>query len=112
MYSCVQLCLAAWFLVVQTSIAYNQIWILSSNLYVMSCLCRVHYKTDNNLVLTLDKTIIMKFITKNSLHSTVHIGHKEKCMLETVNTEFLGLQIDTHINWKNHIEEMIPKLTH
>jgi hypothetical protein len=31
----------------------------------------------NNLVLNLEKTNIMKFITKNSLHSTLHIGYKE-----------------------------------
>ena len=28
-----------------------------------------------------------------------------------MNTKFLGLQIDNHINWKNHIEENIPKLS-
>jgi len=28
-----------------------------------------------------------------------------------VNTKFLGLQIDNHINWKNHIEETIPTLS-
>ena len=27
-----------------------------------------------------------------------------------MNTKFLGLQIDNHVNWKSHIEEMIPKL--
>ena len=53
----------------------------------------------------------MKFITKTSSHSTVHIGYTEKYILETVNTEFLGLQIDNHMNWKSHIEEMIPKVS-
>jgi len=52
----------------------------------------------------------MKFITKNSSHSTVHIGMQEKCVEETVNTKFLGLQIDNHIKWKNYID-MIPELT-
>ena len=61
----------------------------------------------NNLVLNLDKMNITKFITKNSSHSTLHIGFKEKYIEETVNTKFLGLQIDNHINWMNHIEEMI-----
>jgi hypothetical protein len=28
-----------------------------------------------------------------------------------VSTKFLCLQIDNHINWKNHIEEMVPKLS-
>jgi hypothetical protein len=32
----------------------------------------------NNLVLNLDKTNILKLITKNSSHSTLRIGYKEK----------------------------------
>jgi len=48
----------------------------------------------------------MKFLTKNSSHSTFHAGYKEK----TVNTKFLGLQIDTYLNWRDHIEQIIPKL--
>jgi hypothetical protein len=53
---------------------------------------------------------IMKSVTKNSSHSTSYIGYKEKYISKAVNTKFLGLQIDNHINWKNHTEEMIPKL--
>jgi len=53
----------------------------------------------------------MKFITKNSAHSTLLIGYKEEYMEQTVNTKFLGLQIDNHINWKSHTEEIIPKLS-
>ena len=64
----------------------------------------------DNLVLTLDKMNIMKFTTKNSSHSTLHNGYKEKYMEDTVNTKFLGLQIDNHTNWKNHTEQMIPML--
>ena len=30
---------------------------------------------------------------------------------KTGNTKFLGLQIDNHITWKHHIEQMIPKLS-
>jgi len=39
---------------------------------------------------------ILKLTTKNSAHSTVHLGYTEKYMEETVNTKFLGLQIDNH----------------
>jgi hypothetical protein len=28
-----------------------------------------------------------------------------------VNTKFLGLQIDNHLNWRKHIEQVIPKLS-
>jgi hypothetical protein len=54
---------------------------------------------------------IIKFIVKNSSHSTLDIGDKEKCIEETLKMNFLGLQLDNHINWKNHIEEMIPMLS-
>jgi len=50
------------------------------------------------LVLNLDKKNIMKFITKNSSHSTLCIGYKVKYRKATENTKFLGLQIDNHIN--------------
>jgi len=65
----------------------------------------------NKLVLNLDKIKKMKFITKNSSHSIVHTGYKEKYIEETVDTKFLGLQIDNHINWKNHIKETNLKLS-
>jgi len=53
----------------------------------------------NNFVLNLDKKNIMKFTTKNSSHSTLCIGYKEKYVKETENIKFLGLQTDNHINW-------------
>jgi hypothetical protein len=56
----------------------------------------------NNLVLNIDKTSIMQFITKHSSHSTLHIGYKEKYTEETAHTQFLDIQIDSHVNWKNY----------
>jgi len=53
----------------------------------------------------------MKFVTNNSSHSTLHTGYKEKCIGGRLNTKFLVLQIDNHLNWKNHIEQLIPKLS-
>ena len=50
----------------------------------------------------------MKFITKSSSHSTFHTGYKENYKEETGNTRFLGLRIVTYLNWKNHIEQIIP----
>ena len=53
----------------------------------------------------------MNFITKNSSHSTLHFGYKEKYIEETNNTKFLGSEIDNHIKWKNHIKQGISKLS-
>jgi hypothetical protein len=29
----------------------------------------------------------------------------------SVNTKFLGLQIDNHLNWQNHTNQLVPELT-
>jgi hypothetical protein len=44
-----------------------------------------------DLVLRLYRMIIMKFITKNSSHSTLHIGCKEKYIEKAENTTFFWL---------------------
>jgi len=48
----------------------------------------------------------MKFITKKSSHAAFHTGYKEKYKEETVNTIFLGLQIDTYLNWKKVLNKL------
>jgi hypothetical protein len=65
----------------------------------------------NELVLNLEKTNIMKFVTNNSPHCALNIGYKGKYIEETVNSKFLGLHLDNHLNWKDHIDQMIPKLS-
>jgi hypothetical protein len=54
---------------------------------------------------------VMKFITKHSAHSTLPIGYKQKYTEQTVNTKFLGLQTEKHINWKNHNAQVTPQLS-
>jgi hypothetical protein len=69
----------------------------------------IEWFTANKLVLNLDKTNTMKFIMNNSPCCALHIGYKEKYIEKMVKTKFLGLHIDNHLNWKNHIDQMIPK---
>jgi hypothetical protein len=38
-------------------------------------------------------------------------GYNEKYAEDTVNTKFLGSQIDNHLKWKNHIDRVIPTLS-
>ena len=52
---------------------------------------------------------VMKFITRNSSLSALCIGYKENYIEEVVNTKLLHLKIDNCVNWKNHLEQMIPK---
>jgi hypothetical protein len=50
----------------------------------------------SKLVLNLDKTDTMKFITNNLSQSTLLLGYKEKYVEEMANTKFCGLQIGNH----------------
>jgi len=65
----------------------------------------------NMLVLNLEKTNIMRSVTINQPYCALTINHKDKYIEEVVNLKFLGIQIDSHLNWKNHIDQMIPKLS-
>jgi hypothetical protein len=65
----------------------------------------------NKLVLNLEKTNIMKSVTNNSPDCAMTIGYKDKYREETVNSRFLGLHLENHLNWKDHIDQMIPKLS-
>jgi hypothetical protein len=40
-----------------------------------------------------------------SSRPTSSTGYNGKYIQESVNTIFLGLQIDNHLNWTNHIEK-------
>jgi hypothetical protein len=57
------------------------------------------------------KYSIIKLITKNSPQHTLSTCYKERYIEEAVNTKFLGLQIDNHLNWKNHSNQLVPKLS-
>jgi len=61
------------------------------------------------LVLNLEKTNIMKFVAINQPHFALTDCYKDKCIEEAVNLNFLGIQINSHLTWRNHIEQIIPK---
>ena len=65
----------------------------------------------NKLILNLEKTNVMTFVTKNLPHCALTIGHKDKYIKEVINTKFLGIHLDDHLHWNNHIDQIIPKLS-
>jgi hypothetical protein len=78
----------------------------SANLFLA---CMIEWFSANTLVLNLEKTNIMNLVTINLPYCVLAIGH-DKCMEGAVKLIFLGIQIDNHLNWKNHIDQIIPKL--
>jgi hypothetical protein len=47
----------------------------------------------------------------NPPYGALNIGYKNKYTEETVNSKFLGLHLDNHLNWKDHTDQMITKLS-
>jgi hypothetical protein len=62
------------------------------------------------LAINLDKPKI-KFITNNSPQCALNVGYNGKYIKELVNTKFLVLPINNHLNWANDIDKLIPKLS-
>jgi hypothetical protein len=53
----------------------------------------------------------MKFCTTNKNCANVSIRYVDKTIKEVETTKFLGLQVDNNLNWKIHIQYIIPKLS-
>jgi len=58
----------------------------------------------NQLVLNITKTNVIKFTPLN-------ISYTNYVLDEVNNTKFLGIHIDSHMNWKIHIEQISHKLS-
>jgi len=64
----------------------------------------IEWFSANKIVLNLEKTDILKFVTNNLPYCALSIGHKDKYIEEGVHLIFLGIRIDNHLNCKNHID--------
>jgi len=62
----------------------------------------------NSLSLNVDKTYFLQFRLQNSYE--VNIICDNKLIKETKNNKFLGLDIDSSLSWRNHIDQMMIKL--
>jgi hypothetical protein len=86
----------------------NRIFIEFSTTAKLVLAHMIEWFSAKELVLNLEKTNIMKSVTNNLLYCALTMGHKGKYIKEAVNLKFLGTQTDNHLNWKNHIEQIIP----
>jgi hypothetical protein len=63
------------------------------------------------LTLNFNKTQYLEFRTKNYYNVTTHINYDQKCITNTKEIKFLGLIIDDTLSWKQHIEQVINKMS-
>jgi hypothetical protein len=65
----------------------------------------------NKLVLNTSKTNIVKFAPKQSANLLLDISFDNIDMNEVSEIKFFGMQIDNILNWKSHVEYILPKLS-
>jgi len=59
----------------------------------------------------LMKTNIIKFSPSHFLRSQFITEHNNSTISEVPDTKFLDVQIDNYLNWKCHIDQILPKLS-
>jgi len=64
----------------------------------------------NSLILNFNKTHYMQFMIKPNLTVDIHITYKADIINSTSFTNFLGLNLDSTLSWKSHIEKLSSKL--
>jgi hypothetical protein len=65
----------------------------------------------NLLSINIKKTHFMQFTTKNKPKPYLKITHSNRQISNVSNITFLRIHINDTINWKNHIENILPKLS-
>jgi hypothetical protein len=59
----------------------------------------------------MEKTKIMKFTPSNHQNETFQIMNQNRFLIVTNNSKFLELELDNNVNWKTHIQKVLPKLS-
>jgi hypothetical protein len=71
----------------------------------------VNWFIANKLVLNINKTNIINFAPKQSANSLLAVSFGNGVMNDVPVITFLGIQIDNKLNWKSHVEYILPKLS-
>ena len=58
----------------------------------------------------MDKTHLLQFNTKPSKPMDLEVFYEHKRITAVNSIKFLGLEIDSTLSWKQHIDSIIPRL--
>ena len=81
---------------------------LNSKLNLVLC-CISKWFQNNQLVLNLNKTHIVKFAFYKLLTYPLNTAYNIQYLI-TENIEFLGMHLDCNLTWKSHIDNLINKI--
>lgn len=70
----------------------------------------INWLNVNKLKINLDKTCYMRFKTKNTKFEPLYIHFNNKPLTEVTSTRFLGLNIDSNMSWKTHVNYVCSRV--
>jgi hypothetical protein len=65
----------------------------------------------NLLSLNYNKTQFIPFVTTNNQTTHLDISYNNRYIPDDTNTQFLGITIDSSLSWKQHIDNLMVKLS-
>jgi hypothetical protein len=71
----------------------------------------INWFQNNQFVLNLDKTKIIKFTSTAATCYPLNLMHHNKSLKELEMMKFLSLQLDNHLTYKGHIDFLLHKLS-
>lgn len=66
---------------------------------------------NNQLILNLEKTHVIKFTTPNALDYSLHLAYNGQDLNFDDDVKFLGVCLDGHLTWKQYSDNLINKLS-
>ena len=93
-----------------------------TSLVVKDVVCNIHtvsnnavleissWLVENKLMLNHSKTQFLQFLTHNSTKADIFITQNGHMISETEQFKFLGVQIDSKLSWKAHVQDLVQKL--
>jgi hypothetical protein len=83
---------------------------LNTKLNKVFC-CISEWFQNNQLVLNLNKTQLIKFISSKSSTYPLHVSYSNQALTVAENITFLGMYLDCHLTWNLHLDNLIKKLS-
>ena len=83
---------------------------LNTKLNKVFC-CISEWFQNNQLVLNLNKTQLIKFTSSKSSTYPLHVSYNNQAITVAENIKFLGVYLDCHLTWNLHLDNLIKKLS-
>lgn len=71
----------------------------------------INWLSNNNLKININKTNLMQFTQRHNFVPNMNINYQNKSINEIESTKFLGIIIDTKLDWKVHTEDLAKRLS-